>query len=84
MEFYKFVNQYQIAILPAGKRVPNLGFTIFKCGKSMNSKVKFERFMLIINNSSKIPGEELQNLIGKIYSSIRKVLTSGKAGVFFI
>lgn len=84
MEFYKFVNQHQIAILPAEKRVPNLGFTIFKCGKNMNSKVKFERFMLIINNSSKIPGEELQNLIGKIYASIRKILTSGKAGVDYI
>ncbi len=61
--------------------VPNLGFTIFKCGKSMNSKIKFERFLLIINNSHKLTKEELFSLLGKIYTSIRKVLTSGKAGV---
>jgi enolase len=84
IEFYKFVNKNLVSILPAEKRVPNLGFTIFKCGKAMNSKVKFEKFMLIINNSSKMPGEELENLVVKIYASIRKILTAGKAGVFYI
>jgi len=68
-------------ILPQEAKVPNLGFTIFKCGKNMNSKVKFERFMLMINNSSKMPKEELMNLIAKIYASVKKTLTSGKAGV---
>jgi hypothetical protein len=61
--------------------IPNLAFTIFKCGKSMNSKVKFERFMLIINNSGKMKKEELSALIAKIYASVRKLLTSGKQGV---
>jgi hypothetical protein len=61
--------------------IPNLAFTIFKTGKSMNSKIKFERFILIINNSQKLTSEELSNLMIKIYASVRKVLTSGKAGV---
>jgi hypothetical protein len=60
---------------------PNLGFTIFKTGKSMNSKIKFERFILIINNSQKLRSEEISSLVIKIYASIRKILTSGKAGV---
>ena len=81
INFYEFVNQNLTSVLPAEKKVPNLGFTIFKCGKHMNSKVKFERFMLIINNSSKMGVEELQNLVGKIYQSVRKILTAGKAGV---
>lgn len=68
-------------ILPKSEKIPNLGFTIFKCGKSMNSKVKFEKFMLIINNSTKMPKEELMNLINKLYNSMKKILTSGKAGV---
>lgn len=63
--------------------IPNLAFTIFKCGKSMNSKVKFERFILIINNSSKMKKEELNALIVKIYGSVKKILTSGKQGVNF-
>jgi hypothetical protein len=63
------------------QNIPNLAFTIFKCGKSMNSKVKFERFILIINNSSKMKKEELSALIVKIYGSVRKLLTSGKQGV---
>lgn len=49
----------------------------------MNSKVKFERFILIINNSSKMKKEELNALIVKIYGSVKKILTSGKQGVNF-
>lgn len=81
LAFNKFVFNSVQNILPQEPKVPNLGFTIFKCGKSMNSKVKFERFMLIINNSTKMPKEELMNLITKLYASVKKVLTSGKAGV---
>ena len=47
----------------------------------MNSKIKFERFFLIVNNSHKMTKNELYNLIIKIHSSLRKVLTSGKQGV---
>ena len=81
IELHDFVSKNLTSVLPTEKKVPNLGFTIFKCGKHMNSKVKFEKFMLIINNSSKMSTEELQNLVGKIYTSIRKILTAGKAGV---
>jgi len=84
MPFNKFVFSSLQNILPQEPKVPNLGFTIFKCGKSLNSKVKFERFMLIINNSSKMPKEELLNLIAKIYGLVKKALTSGKAGVIKI
>jgi hypothetical protein len=49
----------------------------------MNSKVKFERFILIINNSSKMKKEELNALMVKIYGSVKKILTSGKQGVNF-
>jgi hypothetical protein len=63
------------------ENIPNLAFTIFKCGKSMNSKVKFERFLLIINNNSKMKKEELNSLVLKIYASVKKILTSGKQGV---
>lgn len=79
--FNKFVYSSLQNILSQEAKVPNLGFTIFKCGKSMNSKVKFERFMLIINNSSKMPKEDIMNLIAKLYASVKKILTSGKAGV---
>lgn len=62
--------------------IPNIGFVIFKTGKSANSKVKYERFMLIINNNTiKLRRDELYNLFTKIYTSIRKVLTAGKQGV---
>lgn len=62
---------------------PNLAFVIFKCGKNMNSKVKFERFMIIINNHSKLSKSDLSQLTQKLYLSVRKVLTSGKQGVKF-
>ncbi len=64
------------------EKIPSLAFCIFKCGKTMNSKVKYERFMLILNNSQKISSQELTEIISKIYTSIRKVLTSGKHGVW--
>jgi hypothetical protein len=60
--------------------IPKIAFGIFKCGKSMNSKVKFERFLLIINNA-KMSKHELSELICKLYGSIRKVMTAGKQGV---
>lgn len=47
----------------------------------MNSKVKFERFFLIINNDSKMNKHELQEIIGKLYTSLRKILSTGKQGV---
>jgi len=81
IQFNKFVNNSLQNVLSLEEKVPNLGFSIFKCGKSMNSKVKFERFMLMINNSSKMPKDEIMSLISKIYASVKKVLTSGKAGV---
>lgn len=81
MKFNKFLFSSLQNILPQEEKVPNLGFVIFKCGKQMNSKVKFERFMFMINNSSKMPKDELMGLISKLYASVKKTLTSGKAGV---
>jgi enolase len=75
---YLDVNEF---MLPIKYNVPNLAFTIFKCGKSVGSKVKFERFMLIINNSIKMKEDDLNNLIAKIYASVKKVLSAGKKGV---
>ena len=47
----------------------------------MNSKVKFERFLVLINNSHKLKKEELFSIVGKVYTSTKKMLTSGKQGV---
>lgn len=60
--------------------IPNLCFNLFKTGKTMNSKVKFEHFILIINNQTKMEPDILYSLINKIYAAIRKFLTQGKAG----
>ena len=60
--------------------IPDIGFVLFKTGKEMNSKVKFERWILFINNSKKISYNELKEIFNKIYQSLRKFLTSGKAG----
>ena len=60
--------------------IPDLGFVLFKTGKDMNSKVKFERWILFINNSKKIPYNELKEIFSKIYQALKKFLTAGKAG----
>ena len=46
----------------------------------MNSKVKFEHFILFINNQTKMEPEAIYDLINKIYTAIRKFLTQGKQG----
>lgn len=60
--------------------IPNIGFSLFKTGKTMNSKVKFEHFILFINNQTKMEPEAIYDLINKIYTTIRKFLTQGKQG----
>ena len=60
--------------------IPDLGFVLFKTGKEMNSKIKFERWILFINNSKKIPYNELKDIFSKIYQALKKFLTSGKTG----
>ena len=60
--------------------IPDLGFILFKTGKEMNSKVKFERWILFLNNSKKMPFNDLKDAFSKIYLAIRKFLTAGKAG----
>jgi hypothetical protein len=40
--------------------------------------------MLIINNDSKMNKHELTELVSKLYSSLKKVMTSGKQGVRLI
>lgn len=60
--------------------IPDIGFTLFKTGKSMNSKVKFERFILFISNANKLSKENMKNLLNRTYQAIRKFLTAGKLG----
>ena len=60
--------------------IPDLGFVIFKTGKDMNSKVKFEKWILFISNVNKLSSNDLKDLFSKIYNSLKKVLTAGKAG----
>ena len=60
--------------------IPDLGFILFKTGKEMNSKVKFERWILFLNNAKKLPCNDLKDAFSKIYLALRKFLTAGKAG----
>ena len=69
-------------------KTPNLGFCIFKTGKAVNSKIKYERFLIMINNDIFETNNELKekkkeiiiDLYKKMYEIIRKTLTAGKAG----
>ena len=69
-------------------KTPNLGFCIFKTGKSMNSKIKYERFLLMINNEIFESNNDLKEkkkeiiieLYKKMFETIKKTLTAGKAG----
>ena len=60
--------------------IPDLGFILFKTGKEMNSKVKFERWILFLNNAKKLQYNVLKDAFSKIYLALRKFLTAGKAG----
>lgn len=75
-----YVNKYLPQIKFSSTRIPDMGFVLFKTGKSMNSKVKFERFILFVDNSTKVESEELKGIFSRIYLAIRKVLTAGKLG----
>ena len=66
-------------------KTPNLGFCIFKTGKNMNSKIKYERFLIMINNEIFNNNEfdkkkTIIELYPKMYEIIKKSLTAGKAG----
>ena len=67
-------------------KTPNLGFCIFKTGKSMNSKIKYERFLIMINkeifenNDIKKKKKIMIDLYKKMFEIIKKTLTAGKAG----
>ena len=69
-------------------KTPNLGFCIFKTGKSMNSKIKYERFLLMINSEIFESNNDLKQkkkeiiieLYKKMFEVIKKTLTAGKAG----
>ena len=80
LSLVNYVNRY----LPQNKfnntAIPDIGFVLFKTGKTMNSKVKFERFILFVDNSSKIDSEEIKEIFSRIYQAIRKFLTAGKLG----
>ena len=69
-------------------KTPNLGFCIFKTGKAVNSKIKYERFLIMINNEIFESNNELKekkkeiiiDLYKKMFEIIKKALTAGKAG----
>ena len=67
------------------KVTPNLGFCIFKTGKNMNSKIKYERFLIMVNheifNDNNVDKKKIViDLYSKMYEIIKKSLTAGKAG----
>lgn len=67
------------------KVTPNLGFCIFKTGKNMNSKIKYERFLIMVNheifNDNSVDKKKIIiDLYTKMYEIIKKSLTAGKAG----
>ena len=51
--------------------IPDLGFILFKTGKEMNLKVKFERWILFLSNSKKLPYNDLKDAFSKIYLAIK-------------
>ena len=66
-------------------KTPNLGFCIFKTGKTMNSKIKYERFLIMINNdifndNTTEKKKIVIDLYKKMFEIIKKSLTAGKAG----
>ena len=67
-------------------KTPNLGFCIFKTGKSMNSKIKYERFLIMVNkeifenNDINEKKKIIIDLYKKMFEIIKKTLTAGKAG----
>ena len=66
-------------------KTPNLGFCIFKTGKNMNSKIKYERFLIMVNNelfnNNNVDKKKIIiDLYAKMFEIIKKSLTAGKAG----
>ena len=63
-------------------KTPNLGFCIFKTGKSMNSKIKYERFLIMINkeifenNDINEKKKIIIDLYKKMFEIIKKTLTA--------
>ena len=76
----EFINQNIALYKLNNSTIPDLGFVLFKTGKDMNSKVKFERWILFFSNKKKLPYNDIKEIFSKIYLSIRKFLTAGKAG----
>ena len=76
----EFINQNIPLYKLNNNVIPDLGWVLFKTGKEMNSKVKFERWILFFNNSKKLSYNELKDVFSKIYLTLRKFLTAGKAG----
>ena len=91
INFIKYIveNKSNLILKKANRikgQTPNLGFCIFKTGKSMNSKIKYERFLIMINNEI-FNNESIDNkkkliidLYKKMFEIIKKTLTAGKAG----
>ena len=90
MNLCEYIKEYKSNIifknsLKKRGKSPNLGFCIFKTGKNMNSKIKYERFLIMVNNdifnNNNIDKKKIIiDLYIKMHEIIRKSLTAGKAG----
>ena len=65
--------------LAKANKIPNLGIQIFKCGKGV-SKVKFDKFFLILDMSNNPPSNIIISLLKVIQATTKKILTAGKLG----
>jgi enolase len=65
--------------LAKANKIPNLGIQIFKCGKGI-SKVKFDKFFMILDMSNNPPQNIIISLLKVIQSTTKKILTAGKLG----
>lgn len=61
-------------------KISYLGIVIFSCFKSTKTKIKFEKFLLIIDLSDYSSINSISESLLKLHQSIRKVLTAGKLG----
>jgi len=78
--YIKFIGEKIPLFRLNNTNIPDIGFILFKTGKEMNSKIKFERWILFMNNSKKMNYSQLKDNFNKIYVTLRKYLAGGKAG----
>ena len=90
MELSDFIRKNKSNIIFKNTQIkeksPCISFCVFKTGKNANSKIKYERFFIMINGEAynKSNNSEkkkiLIELYPKMFEIIKKALTSGKGG----